>query len=279
MFNSNTDKAWEKFGKNDPYFGVLTHSKYQKSNLTNENKEEFLNSGYIYIDSVLKKIKKHLDIDYQIIKALDFGCGVGRLIIPLAELAEKVTGIDVSVSMLNEAQKNCEARSLKNVSLLKSDDNLSLLKDKYNFVHSFIVFQHIPVKRGERIFEKLMAHLEDGGVCIIHFTYAKNYYIQKIVPFIKNTIPFAKNLVNLIKGRTFFAPQMQMNAYDLNKLFFIMQKSNIYEFHAEYTNHGGDLGIIVYFKKPKGHKALFTSACPPNVSPQSKATGEIACFL
>ena len=27
MFNSNTDLEWEKFGKDDPYFGVLLHIK------------------------------------------------------------------------------------------------------------------------------------------------------------------------------------------------------------------------------------------------------------
>jgi hypothetical protein len=37
------------------------------------------------------------------------------------------------------------------------------LKGKYDFIHSYIVFQHIPVERGKRIFEKLLAHLETGG--------------------------------------------------------------------------------------------------------------------
>ncbi len=249
MFNNNTDREWEKIGKNDPYFGVITHDKYHKSNLTDENIKDFFNSGYIYIDNVLKNIRQYIDPAYNIRHALDFGCGVGRLVIPLAKVAENVTGIDFSDSMLSEAEKNCEAQMIKNVSFIKSDDNLSLLNGKYDLINSCAVFQHIPVKRGLRIFKNLLAHLEDGGVCVVHFTYAKNYKVRKLVPFVKNYVPLAKNIINLIKGREFFAPQIQMNTYNLNELFFLIQKFNVQEFHSEYTNHRDELGIIVYFKK------------------------------
>jgi cyclopropane fatty-acyl-phospholipid synthase-like methyltransferase len=251
MFRSDTDKEWEIYGKDDPYFGVITHDKFHKCNLTDENKEEFFRSGSIYIDNVLKKIRQHIDPTFTIKEALDFGCGVGRLVIPLADVAKEVTGIDVSDSMLNEAKKNCEAHSISNVVLVKSDDSLSSLKDKYDFIHSFIVFQHIPVKRGEYIFQNLMAHLEDEGVCVIHVTYAKDDTINKLVSLINNYVPLAKNVINLFKERDFFGPQMQMNTYDLNRLLLIMQKMNICEFHAEYTNHGGVLGVVLFFRKPK----------------------------
>jgi ubiquinone/menaquinone biosynthesis C-methylase UbiE len=251
MFDSNTDREWEKWGKNDPYFGVITYDKYNISNLTNDNKKEFFRSGYDYIDHVIKFIKKHIYPTYTVNKALDFGCGVGRLVIPLTEIADHVTGVDVSESMLNEAKKNCETISIHNVTFLKSDDNLSLLNGNYDLIISSMVFQHIPVKRGENIFKNLLAHLEIGGVCVVHFTYANPYKlkIRKIVRLIKNYIPFGKNIINVIKGRNFFAPVMQMNAYDINKLFFVMQKSNVYGFHAEYSDHGGWQGIVLYFTK------------------------------
>ena len=251
MFNSDTDREWEEFGRNDPYFGVLIDDKFRTINLTDDNKEEFFKSGYGHIHHVLKTIRKHIDPNYTVRKALDFGCGVGRLIVPLAELAEYVIGVDVSDSMLNEAKKNCEARSITNVGFVKSDDKLSLLDGKFNFIHSFIVFQHIPIRRGERIFKNLIALLGDGGVCVVHFTYAKDCRIKKLVSWIKNYMPLSKYFINLVKGRNLFAPQMQMNTCDLNTLLFIMQKSDISEFHAEYTDHRGELGIVLYFRKPE----------------------------
>jgi len=251
MFNRGTDREWENLGKDDPYYGVISHNKYRKSKLTDESKEDFFKSGYEYIELVLKKIRNYIDSDYSVKRALDFGCGVGRLVIPLSEVAETVTGIDVSESMLREAENNCKARAIKNADFVKSDDNLTSLIGKFNLIHSFIVLQHIPVKRGEHIFDNLIAKMEDGGVCVIHFTYAKNYKIRKLVSLIKCYLPFAKNIINVIKGRDFSDPEMQMNNYDLNKLFLMMQKANVCKFYAEFTDHKGALGIIVYFQKPE----------------------------
>lgn len=251
MFSGNTDRDWEKFGNDDPYFRVIPNDGFRKTNLTDENKEEFFQSGFSYIDNVLEKVKQHVEPSLTIQKALDFGCGVGRLVVPLANVAQEVTGVDVSDSMLNEAKKNCEERSIKNVVFVKSDDSLSLLDGQYDFIHSFIVFQHIPVKRGEQIFENLIARLESGGVCVVHFTYAKNNAIGKLVGFAKKYIPLSGNLSNLIKGRKFFAPLIQMNDYDINRLLLTMQKAGVSDCYTEFTNHGVCLGIVVYFKKPE----------------------------
>lgn len=71
-------------------------------------KKEFFRSGYDYIDHVIKLIKNHIYPTYTVNKAFDFGCGVGRLVIPLTEIADHVTGVDVSESMLKEAKKTAK---------------------------------------------------------------------------------------------------------------------------------------------------------------------------
>lgn len=250
-FYDDTDRNWEQFGKDDPYFAVLTDDKFHQSNLTDKHLEEFFQSGFNYINFVLEKIRQNIDPNFTIKKALDFGCGVGRLVIPLANLAEEVTGVDVSDSMLNEAKKNCEARAIKNVVHIKSDDNLSLIKEKYDFIHSIIVFQHIPVSRGEQIFKRLLFHLADEGVCVMHFTYAKNFSKKKVLPAILRHLPLFYNFINLTKGKKFFTPKMQMNTYSLNHLFLAIQNANVHDIYTSFTNHDGYLGVVVYFKKPK----------------------------
>ena len=42
MPNNNSDKTWEYFGKNDPYFGVITCKDYQQQNLDDHTKNIFL---------------------------------------------------------------------------------------------------------------------------------------------------------------------------------------------------------------------------------------------
>lgn len=249
MFTRNTDRNWEKLGETDPYWAVLTHEKYRKLQLTDESRDDFFKSGYEYVDLVLRTIRERLVPDYSPTRALDFGCGVGRLVIPLSEAAESVIGADVSPAMLREARKNCEARRITNVELVKSDDDLSSISGTFDLVHSVLVFQHIPVKRGERIFRNLIGKTRSGGVCVVHFTYAMNF-ARGLKWLVGTYVPFAANAINLVKGRSLSAPRMEMNRYDVNRLLAAMQTAGIGQFHAELIDQGGVAAVAFYFRKP-----------------------------
>ncbi|MBF0383303.1 MAG: class I SAM-dependent methyltransferase [Magnetococcales bacterium] len=264
MLSKDTDSEWEKWGNNDPYFGVVTHDKYRKKNITDEAKNEFFQSGQREVKKILETCKRHLDENFAPKNVLEFGCGVGRLTIPLAKISNHVVGLDVSTSMLNEAQQNCTEHSITNVSLQKSDDNFSALDGTFDFIYSYIVFQHIPVTRGELIFTNLLKLLESGGICVIQLTYANSYtFIEKETPSNKE-----KSGLHRMASRLFHIfkksqkpepepqpevnkdPEMQMNHYNLNKLFYILQSMGIKNIYLDFTDHGGELGQYLYFKKP-----------------------------
>src|SRR5690606_30137204 len=99
----DTDNEWEEWNKTDPYFSVLTNPKFRRQVLTEEAREEFFNSGREDINKVMAICRQHLDPAFTPRRALDFGCGVGRLVVPLSRLAAQVVGLDVSQSMLAEA--------------------------------------------------------------------------------------------------------------------------------------------------------------------------------
>jgi 2-polyprenyl-3-methyl-5-hydroxy-6-metoxy-1,4-benzoquinol methylase len=264
----NTDVEWEKWGKNDPYYGVITHEKYRSQNLTEETKMEFFESGRRDINFVLEVCRRHFDQSFSPIKVLDFGCGVGRLVIPFAEIAEHVVGLDVSDSMLKEARNNCNEYSVQNVSLIKSDDNLSSLDGKFDLIHSFIVFQHIPIERGRRIFTNLLKHLKEGGICAIQITYSKAIFREnhgvphvgltitklksKVKRLIRTLLKDVKSLVSsLVISESFSQnPEMQMNPYNINELFFLIQSEGIHNIYVRFTDHGGELGVYLFFQKP-----------------------------
>jgi hypothetical protein len=44
-------------------------------------------------------------------------------------------------------------------------------------------------------------------------------------------------------------PVMQMNNYDLEKVFKIFLSHNITQLDLNFTDHGGFLGAMIYFKK------------------------------
>ncbi len=89
----STDTDWDKWGETDPYFGVLSSDEYRAGNLSEEHRAKFFDSGSDYIDRMLATVREHLDSDFEPVSALDFGCGVGRLVIPLANVATTVVGM------------------------------------------------------------------------------------------------------------------------------------------------------------------------------------------
>ena len=258
ILQKSTDKEWERIGQSNPYFGVLSYEKYKTSYLDGKLKEEFFNSGSAYINGIMNFIQSRFQTTGRFKRALDFGCGVGRLVVPLSNYSDQVIGVDISDSMIKEASANCQERDIQNVTFIKSDDSLSRLEGSFDLMHSIIVFQHIPAKRGALIFEKLVSHLEPGGIGVFHFTYGSlNKKQKKIELFkrIKAFSPLLQRFVNLCKGRGWAFPLfevMEMNHYDLNHLFEAIHDLGVNNCYADMSNKGGESHhkhIQLFFQK------------------------------
>jgi SAM-dependent methyltransferase len=260
MPTEDTDKDWEYFGKTDPYWAVLTDDKFRKDNLTDDLVQSFFASGEAYVAFVFQTIRQHLDADFAPTSALDFGCGVGRLVIPLARACESVVGIDISEGMLQEAQARCDSLSLSNVRFEKSDDQLSCVSGRFDLINSYIVLQHIPPNRGELIANCLIERLSDGGVGVLHFVYhvesrSRRPKLRSMVeswglyPAVCAVRRAGKRLARLLPWYASGKREMQMNAYDLNSLVLGLQKGGVRRVHVELTNHRGCYGVLLFFKR------------------------------
>jgi SAM-dependent methyltransferase len=240
----STDVAWEEWGRRDPYFGVITDPKFRSAQLSQRTKQDFFESGESHVHGVLATIRKHIDPLFAPRTVLDFGCGVGRLVVPFAKVAEEVVGLDVSPSMLREAQRNCDECQLHNVRLLMSDDALSTLHGMFDLIHSCIVFQHIPLERGRAIFAELLRHLRPGGVGAIQLTYSKTRFASThgIAPPLPPSLEMSAR-----PSATGSDPEIQMNPYNINEILFSMQSHGVQQFHVEFSDHGGELGVFLFF--------------------------------
>lgn len=164
----STDKDWEKWGATDPYFGVLSSEQFRAEKIDRSARDRFFDSGRIHVERVMETIREHFDPRFSPVSVLDFGCGVGRLVIPFAASSVRVTGIDVSPSMLSEAARNCDAANVKNVTLAPSTD-ISRSIGQFDLVHSYLVFQHVSWARGRLLIQALSERVQPGGYLAIHF--------------------------------------------------------------------------------------------------------------
>ncbi len=241
----STDAAWEEWGRRDPYFAVNTDPKFRRTNLTEESRQYFFETGRWHVDQVMQLLRQYIDPNFVPRTVLDFGCGVGRTLIPFAAIAQEVVGLDVSASMLLEARRNCDERQVTNVRLLPSDDSLSSLTETFDLVHSVITFQHIPPERGRAILSRLLPHITRGGVGALQFTYSKTHFAAThgLAP------PASSSRVLTSPPPSAEAdPEMQMNPYNMNEILFLLQDRGVRRFYGEFTDHGGELGLFTFFQ-------------------------------
>ncbi|SFS05930.1 Methyltransferase domain-containing protein [Dyella sp. OK004] len=211
-----TDHDWENWGRNDPYFGVLSHESFRAENISNESRDAFFLSGERHIESLLDTIRAHFKPQFTPDRSLDFGCGVGRLLIPLARRSQHASGVDVSTAMLTEAHRNCEIHAINNVKLLRSDDHLSQVRGEYDLIHSHIVFAHIDPRRGQAIIEALADRISPDGFIAIQILYSCNAspLIRSLVK-LRYKLPLLNTARNLMRGRPLREPPMQLHVYNL----------------------------------------------------------------
>jgi ubiquinone/menaquinone biosynthesis C-methylase UbiE len=267
LLGRNPDKEWEKFGRNDPYYGVMNLDRFHKGKLNKQSIIEFFDSGQQFIDYCLDTIRTTFQGEFSPNRALDFGCGVGRCAIPLARVCQVVVGVDISDSMLEEARRNCIEQSITNMELVKSTDDLAKVPGTFDLIFSSFTFQHIPRKRGEKIFKNLMKLLSKDGIAVIDILiYRDISIIKKGMGYLRAKAPLFNNIANIFYGKPFFEPLMEKNIYDLNRIEKLINDSGCGDLHIRLFRNGNHLDAILFFQKRRDrtvpHELFFKEARP-----------------
>jgi SAM-dependent methyltransferase len=245
MLFDDSDRSWEEFGQKQPYFGVLSGDEYRTENLSDEARRRFFASGHKHWDRLLPLIERHFGPPDYGGTAVDFGCGAGRVTVHLAALFKDVIGIDVSASMLRVAEANCKERGIDNARFLASSGGFPDLPQGISFIHSALVFQHIPRRRGEAIVERLLAALAPGGIAAFHFYLADEYSpLRSAYWLLRNRIFPIQIAKNLVRHRPWNEPVMQMNHYDAGRLLAIAAAHGIGEIALQMTEGGGAMLLL-----------------------------------
>ena len=63
--------------------------------------------------------QRHLGRELRPAVAVEFGCGVGRIVVPLAGRCERAIGVDIAAGMLEEARVEAARRGRANLELVE----------------------------------------------------------------------------------------------------------------------------------------------------------------
>lgn len=214
-----TDRDWKKWGQADPYFGVLSNEAFRSDRLNQASREAFFATGDAHVAELLKTIRSHFDADFVPGTTLDFGCGVGRLLIPFARVSARAVGLDISQAMLDEAKANAEQHGLSNVELRLSDDQLSEAEGRFDLVHSHIVLVHIPTRRGMQYLSMLARKVAPGGYLAVQVLFACHApWWKRLLVRASYALPPLNMLRNLARGRRLREPAMQLHVYPMHEI-------------------------------------------------------------
>ena len=140
----------------------------ERKALEGEELDAYLETGRREAGGLATHIERHTgqSIDGRVL--LDYGCGPGRIAVPLAQRAKQVYGLELQTELFAAARSNAEREGVTNVEWRPNTD-LASLDGEYDAFLSMWVFQHIPSREGEATLAQLVGGLRPGGVGVFNF--------------------------------------------------------------------------------------------------------------
>ncbi len=155
-------RHWNEFGRRDPYWAILTRPDRRGNRW---DLDEFMSTGRDDIDALLAWLVA-LGIEVRPGRALDFGCGVGRLTQALARTFAECDGVDIALSMIERARDLNEFGDRCRYHVNERDD-LALFGDgEFDLIYSVIVLQHVAPEYSVKYVREFTRLLAPGGVVV-----------------------------------------------------------------------------------------------------------------
>lgn len=208
--------------------GFVPTQSHARQRFEGEEREGFLERGRGELSLIATDIEIHTGGNtFDGRTALDYGCGAGRIALPLAQRCEHVIGLDITPEMLDAADRNAQREGVGNVEWLAAE-RLAELSGRYDAVISLWVFQHIPSREGERIFSQLVQGLRPGGVGAINMTLRPSH-------------PWRGLLRGMLSLDRLYVYQV-LHSYSLNRMGELLVDADINSWYLRWhARRGGEL--------------------------------------
>lgn len=155
-------RNWDAFGTSDPMWAILTDPAKSGNRW---NTEEFFATGVSEIAEVMGWVEAIHPLPSKR-RALDFGCGVGRLTQPLAAYFEEAVGVDLAPSMIRRAEQYNRQGARCRYVLNERADLRGFEDGTFDFIYSGLTLQHMAPKYARAYLAEFTRILAPDGLLV-----------------------------------------------------------------------------------------------------------------
>jgi ubiquinone/menaquinone biosynthesis C-methylase UbiE len=154
---------WNELAQLDPHWAILTSP---GKRFGGWDSDEFFATGTAEADAFMRRVDE-LGAPRARGRALDFGCGLGRMTRALAAHFDECVGVDISDEMIRGAQEaNADVDGVSFV-VNRASDLRQFPDASFDLVYSVIVLQHVPDRAAiESYVREFCRVLRPGGLAV-----------------------------------------------------------------------------------------------------------------
>lgn len=238
----------------EPYFTVLTDPRFLRANLTEDVRCEFFAGGEALVDFMWRTIQLRLSPDFGPTAILEYGCGAGRLAIPLARRAARragmVTAVDRSPEMLRTARLEAESQGVPNIVFCEPDE-LFAQTNRFDFLVCYLVLQRMPPRDGLALVRRLIERIVPGGIGVFQFPYRiEASALVSGSRWLREHVPGANALANTLRGRAGSQPFTPTHTYRTEDVLKIFDATDAPAAYLTLEDHGDVASVMIFVESP-----------------------------
>jgi len=155
-------QVWDDLARRDPLWAVLTAPDKRGKGW---DPAEFCQTGVDAVEGILAEVRAR-GLAIRRGRALDFGCGVGRLTQALARHLDEVWGVDIAPAMIELANSYNRFGERCRYVVNETGDLSRFPDNHFDFVLSLITLQHMPPDSAKAYLKEFVRVLAPGGVLV-----------------------------------------------------------------------------------------------------------------
>jgi len=264
--------GWERFAAREPYFAVVTDPRFLRANLTPEHERAFFASGESLVAWMLGVIDAGLAPQFAPMSTLEYGCGIGRLALPLARRPGSVTAVDRSAVMLDLARAEAERHGLGHVAF-QTPDQLFAAPRTFDLVVCYHVLQRLPRVEGLAMLRRLLASIGAEGVGVFQWCCrTRSPLTIRASRWVRERVPGVNGAANQLRGRPPDDPFIPTHVYAMDEMLAEFEAAGLNPVHVALERHDDVDYAIAFARRPSPARLRETRRSAAEPRPEGAET-------